>query len=107
LTRRALWLKSIEAAPLLPRSTAGTAIRYAIAGVTRLAPLQLAIARGDVAVQVGAVGKGEIWEMARLVGPNGHVIAVEPAPDNLEAIRARIESEGIRNITVIPKGAWS
>lgn len=107
LTRRALWLKSIEAAPLLPRSKTGTAIRYAIAGATRLAPLQLAIARGDTAVQVGAVGKGEIWEMSRLVGPNGRVIAVEPAPDNLEAIRARIKTEGIRNITVIPKGAWS
>ncbi|HKU68917.1 MAG TPA: FkbM family methyltransferase [Candidatus Baltobacteraceae bacterium] len=106
-TRRALWLKSIEAAPLLPRSNIGTAVRHAITGVTKLAPLQLTIARGDTVVQVGAVGKGEIWEMARLVGPSGKVIAVEPAPDNLEAIRKRIADEGIRNVTVIPKGAWS
>jgi len=107
LTRRALWLKSIEALPALPRGGMGTAIRYAVAKSTRLAPLQTVIARGDTVVQVGAVGKGELWEMHRLVGPKGRVVAVEPAPDNLESIRKRIEDERICNITVIPKGAWS
>lgn len=100
-------MRSIEAAPFIPRGSAGTAIRHGIIGRTRLAPLQLAIARGDTVVQVGAVGKGEIWEMARLVGRSGRVIAVEPAPDNVEGIRRRIEEEGIRNVTVIPMGAWS
>lgn len=107
LTRRALWLKSIEALPALPRGAFGTAIRYAVAKGTRLAPLQSVIARGDTVVQVGAVGKGELWEMLRLVGPHGRVVAVEPAPDNLQMIRARIEDERVANVTVIPKGAWS
>lgn len=107
ITRSSLWLHSIEAAPLIPRGAIGSAIRYSAIKATRLAPLPLTIARGDTAVQVGAVGKGEIWEMARLVGPNGRVIAVEPAPDNLEAIRTRIADEGITNVTVVPMGAWS
>lgn len=106
-TRRKIWLKSIEAAPFIPRGAIGTAVRHGIIARTRLAPLQLAIARGDTVVQVGAVGKGEVWEMARLVGPKGRVIAVEPAPDNVEAIRQRIAAEQIGNVTVIPKGAWS
>ncbi len=105
--RRTVWLRLIEALPLLPRGRMGSAIRYTLAERTRLAPLQLGIARGDTVAQVGAVGKGELWEMLRLVGPRGRVIAVEPAPDNLHAIRQRIAERGIDNLTVIPMGAWS
>jgi FkbM family methyltransferase len=105
--RRTIWLKAIEAAPRIPRGTVGALLRHGIVKATRLAPLQIAIARGDTVVQVGAVGKGEIWEMARLVGPEGRVIAVEAAPENVAEIRRRIEETGMRNVTVIHKGAWS
>lgn len=82
-------------------------VRYSVVRLARRAPLVLVIAKGDTVVQVGAVGKGEIWDMLRLVGPSGRVIAVEAAPDNVAEIRERIERESIKNLTVIPKGAWS
>lgn len=105
--RRDLWLTLLRTAPYFPRNRVGRAIRYAIVKATRNAPLELAIARGDTVVQVGAVGKGELWNMVRLVGPKGRVIAIEPAPDNIEAIEERLQTEGIANVTVVRKGAWS
>jgi FkbM family methyltransferase len=102
-----VWQKAISGAPLLPTGKAGNALRYAVIKATRRAPLKMAIAKGDTVVQVGATGRGEIWEMARLAGPNGRLIVVECAPENLEAIYERIERDDIHNMTVIPKGAWS
>jgi hypothetical protein len=90
-----LWRKAISAAPLLPTGRIGDAVRYGVIKTTRRAPLKLAIANGDTVVQVGATGRGEIWEMSRLAGPNGRLIVIEPAPENLEAIYERIERDGI------------
>jgi FkbM family methyltransferase len=38
---------------------------------------------------------------ARLVGPSGHVIAVEPQPAAVEGLRHNVELNGFRNVTVI------
>lgn len=105
--RRRLWSSVTAAAPRLPRGKIGRAIRYQLIKATRNAPLELAIAPGDTVVQVGAVGKGELWDMLRLVGPAGRVVAVEPAPDNIAAIEERVRDERITNVTILPKGAWS
>jgi len=105
--RSAVWQTAISVAPHLPNNRTGNALRHSLVHATRRAPLKMAIARGDTVVQVGATGRGEIWEMARLTGPRGRVIVVECAPENLEQIYARIERDNIRNMTVIPKGAWS
>jgi FkbM family methyltransferase len=67
----------------------------------------VAIARGDTVVQVGAVGDGELWSMVQLVGPAGRVVVVEPSSENVEAIQERLNRDGITNVIVITKGAWS
>lgn len=105
--RKLAWSQLVKVAPFVLPGQAGNAVRYAVASLTHLAPLELTIARGDTAVLVGVVPKGELWDMVRLVGPRGRVIAVEPFPDSVRAIQERADREGHRNVTVIPYGAWS
>ena len=63
--------------------------------------------RGDVVVDLGAnVGAFSVWA-ARRVGDEGRVIAVEPAPANIERLKANIALNAITNCTVVPKGVWS
>ena len=87
--RRALWLKLIQAAPILSRGPLMQRARQRTIEATRMAPNELCIRRGDTAVLVGVVPTGEIWDMVRLVGPQGRVIAVEPFPESVAAIEAR------------------
>lgn len=103
--RRALWLTLLRAMPLMPRGA--RTLRERIIEATRLAPLELIIAKGDTVVLVGVVPTGELWSMVRLVGPRGRVIAVEPFPESVSAIEERARRERVKNLTVIAKGAWS
>jgi len=96
-----------RALPLIPRNGLGQAVRFLLIKWAHAAPLPLAISRGDTVVQVGAVGDGELWSMVPLVGSEGRVIVVEPSPENVEAIEQRLAKEGITNVTVVAKGAWS
>lgn len=45
--------------------------------------------------------------MARIVGPHGHVVAVEPFPESVAAIEERARRASLNNITIVAKGAWS
>src|SRR5947209_7370336 len=101
----ALWQSAISVAPHIPSGWTGNAFRHSLVKATRRAPLKLTIAKGDTVVQVGATGRGEIWEMSGLAGPRGRVVVVEAAPENLEEIYARIERDRVSNMTVIPSGA--
>jgi FkbM family methyltransferase len=40
---------------------------------------------------------------ARLVGPSGRVVAFEPHPDNLVALRANVELNDLANVVIVPK----
>lgn len=105
--RRRAWKLVTHTLPKLPRGSIAGVLRHGLIQTTRLAPLELTLAKGDTAVLVGAVPKGEVWDMLRIVGPQGHVVAVEACLDSVEAIEDRAWSEGIENLSVIPKGAWS
>lgn len=74
---------------------------------TRMAPLELCISKGDTVVLVGVVPTGEIWDMVRLVGAQGRVVAVEPFPESVAHLEARARETGARNVSIIPQGAWS
>ncbi len=57
---------------------------------------------GTVVVDTGAnIGYNTVY-MARRVGPNGRVIAVEPADDNLEILRENVSRNSLTNVTVAP-----
>lgn len=64
----------------------------------------LAIAPG---MRVADVGAGDGWlavQVARRVGPSGHVFATELDERRLAAIRAAAVHEGLDNVTVVPAG---
>jgi FkbM family methyltransferase len=42
---------------------------------------------------------------ARLVGEAGHVVAVEPVPENLDALAHNVALNRLQNVTVIPRAA--
>lgn len=62
---------------------------------------------GEIAVDVGAYC-GEITvEMATQVGPEGHVYALEPDPENRVLLQKNLDLHGLKNVTVLPHGIWS
>ncbi|MEN3282333.1 MAG: hypothetical protein V7607_3473 [Solirubrobacteraceae bacterium] len=67
--------------------------------------LRGAAVRGGVAVDVGAnIGYLTIV-LARAVGPDGIVLAVEPEPSNLALLRANIWRHGLRNVCLLAAAA--
>jgi FkbM family methyltransferase len=62
---------------------------------------------GDVVYDVGANLGFFSLVAARLVGPDGRVVAFEPAPENAEAIRRNARLNLIDNIVVIPRAVSS
>lgn len=62
---------------------------------------------GMTVVNVGAnVGYFALWA-AELVGPGGHVIAIEPHPDNVALLRRNIADRGLTQVTAQPVAASS
>jgi FkbM family methyltransferase len=59
------------------------------------------LSQGDIVVDVGA-NCGFFTVLAgTLVGPNGHVVAIEPAPANIAKLRKNLESNKLANVSVI------
>jgi ubiquinone/menaquinone biosynthesis C-methylase UbiE len=58
----------------------------------------LAIADGSVVADIGAGAGWFTIRLARRVGPNGTVYAIDVQRQMLEAIRRRVEREGLRNV---------
>lgn len=57
---------------------------------------------GDHVLDIGAnIGIFSLY-LSRAVGSGGRVIAVEPDPDNLALLRANLEANQCRNVTVVP-----
>jgi FkbM family methyltransferase len=67
--------------------------------------LQQRLRAGDRFVDVGAnVGAYSLW-VAQLVGPDGHVVAIEPQPSVLARLRANAALNDGFHITIFPCGA--
>jgi FkbM family methyltransferase len=62
---------------------------------------------GDLAIDVGAnIGVFTLL-MAKLVGPEGKVLAFEPGPNNLPKLETNCKMNRLTNVTIIPKPLWS
>ncbi len=62
---------------------------------------------GATVIDVGAnIGYNAIYA-ARLAGPQGRVIALEPTPDTLTVLRRNIVASGLANVSVEPVAAGS
>ena len=70
---------------------------------TRFHPLET----GDTVVDVGAnIGVFTILA-AKSVGETGRVIAIEPERKNLKDLRNNLKINGLKNVSVVPKGLWN
>jgi FkbM family methyltransferase len=63
------------------------------------------VAAGDTVHDIGANLGYVSLSLAKQVGPNGHVIAFEPVPRNIELFRRNIELNRLRNITLLELAA--
>ncbi|HYH59406.1 MAG TPA: FkbM family methyltransferase [Thermoleophilaceae bacterium] len=63
------------------------------------------LAGGGVVYDVGANIGFFALLAARLVGPAGHVYAVEPVAENADAVRANAELNDFENVTVVERAA--
>lgn len=63
--------------------------------------------RGDTVLDAGAFCGECTIEFARLVGPEGHVHALEPDPVNREIMVRNLRRSQVNNVTVWPFAWWS
>ena len=89
-------------------------LKYSVGGKLRSLRYPYKLLRpGDVVVQLGApwdllrAGRSRAAHFARLVGPSGQLIVVEPDPGNVRAFNDFTASRGITNASVLPVGAWN
>lgn len=67
----------------------------------------LSIRKGYVFVDIGAhIGKYSI-PIAKIVGDNGLVIAVEPCPENYMTLKENIKLNGLKNVIALKMAAWN
>ncbi len=104
-------LRRIAYATLMPLPMP---VKYGALGavLSRRLPYRL-VQSGSTVVQVGAPwdvlrsGRSRAIHLARMVGPSGRVIVLEPEPRSARALRAFCSQNGFGNVTIVEKGAWS
>lgn len=74
--------------------------------------LQLLLQPGDTFIDIGANIGVHVADAARIVGPHGHVVAVEPNTENCRLLLLTAEKNKLHNITLIPSalsdsGDWA
>lgn len=62
---------------------------------------------GDTVLDAGAFCGESVIEFAQLVGPRGHVFALEPDAANLALLRQNLEIHRLENVTVLPVALWN
>ncbi|WP_420318302.1 FkbM family methyltransferase [Ekhidna sp.] len=65
------------------------------------------VKEGNVIAEMGAFRGYYTLYLSKKVGPDGHIIAIEPIPDNIEYLRKNIAINEIENVTIVPKGVWN
>jgi protein-L-isoaspartate O-methyltransferase len=69
--------------------------------------LESELGPGDCYYDVGAHSGFFCLIAARIVGASGAVVAVEPDPQNVAALRANIERNGLRQVFVVQAAVWN
>ena len=67
----------------------------------------LRLSPGDLVLDAGAYCGASTIAFAKAVGLTGHVVALEPDPDNRAALYRNLREHGIRNVSVVDAGLWS
>lgn len=72
-----------------------------------LIPRELLINAGDIVVAVGVPYFGTIRRFSKAATAAGRVIVIEADRDNRERLETAIRAEGLKNVHIIGKAAWS
>lgn len=64
------------------------------------------IKNGDTVLDVGAYTGFWTLKAAKIVGEDGHVIAIEAERENLKLLEKNIQANSLKNVTIVPKGVW-
>jgi FkbM family methyltransferase len=88
-------------------------LKYGIGGAIRRGNLPYNLLNtGDTVVQIGApwdllkAGRSRAIHFARIVGPKGLVVVIEPDPKNIEELNNFKDKYNFENIIIVPSGAW-
>lgn len=103
-------LRRVAYAVLVPLPVS---VKYGALGavLSRRLPYRL-VKSGSTVVQVGApwdvlqAGRSRAVHLARMVGPSGRVIVLEPEPRSAQALRVFCSRNGFGNVIIVEKGAW-
>jgi len=110
---RVLGHRALGRIPVRVRSGINRGVRWSIValgrgygsgsfGRDRLAALAAVTRLGDTVWDVGAHKGFVTLAASRLVGPSGHVVALEPAAANLRFLRRHVAWNAAANVTVVP-----
>lgn len=91
----------------LPESDAKNRLRAGILSTRHFLPKELAVRKGDTVVQVGMWSPEHLRRLLAAIGPTGRVVLIEISADVVREFRQFLEAEGISNVTLVNKGAWS
>lgn len=69
-------------------------------------PKRALVNPGDVVLQGGCWRTETIVEWAAAVGPDGHVIAVEADPTNVDVLRIEAVRRGLDNVSIVERAIW-
>ncbi|RMF16453.1 MAG: FkbM family methyltransferase [Candidatus Dadabacteria bacterium] len=65
------------------------------------------VSPGDIVAEMGAYRGYYAVRLAREVGPEGVVIAIEPHPENVPILRKNVQANTSGNVKIVQKGVWS
>ena len=89
---------------LVPHTAVASHVLAEFEPLTR-AVLDDAAGPGAVVVDVGANVGFHALRLARRIGPQGRLFAVEPAEENLAYLRANLEAQRLSNVEILPLAA--
>lgn len=82
-------------------------IRRFVLGFQNSLPTELAVSKGEVAIQIGTPRPRTVRRFSRAVGASGHVFVFEAEPVNFHRLQEAVKQEGLKNVTLIQGAAWS
>lgn len=90
----------------LPESSLKQCIRRLVLRVQHSLPIELAVSRGEIAVQIGTPHTRTVQRFSKTVGPSGRVVVFEAEPRNFERLHTAVDRLQLDNVNLIDAAAW-
>jgi len=91
----------------LPDGSMKNAARRTLLRLQNSLPLELALDKGDVGVQVGTPWPRTMKRLRKAVGPDGAIVIIEAEPENFKRLSDVRDVEGLGNVHIVNYAGWS